>query len=150
GLVRSAQAEQPDALILIDAAEPTDAVLAAALGTGEPQLAVHETDLLMPRLVRAPQPGLVPPAGDAWRLDVTAKGTRETLALLPYEPTGDVPVSMRAGGLNFRDALNALGMYPGDAGAIGLEGAGVVTAAGHGFARGDRVMGLFPLGALGP
>src|SRR5262249_15984524 len=34
-------------------------------------------------------------------------------------------------------------------GAIGLEGAGVVTAAGDGFARGDRGIGLFPPGALG-
>ena len=32
---------------------------------------------------------------------------------------------MRAGGLNFRDVLIALGMYPGEA-TLGSEGAGVV------------------------
>ena len=50
------------------------------------------------------------------------------------------------------DALNALGMYPGDAGLLGLEGAGVVLDVGPGvtdLAVGDRVMGMFT-GAFGP
>jgi NADPH:quinone reductase-like Zn-dependent oxidoreductase len=48
--------------------------------------------------------------------------------------------------------LNALGMYPGEAGPLGGEGAGVVLEVGtdvtH-LAPGDRVMGLFPA-AFGP
>ena len=39
---------------------------------------------------------------------------------------------MRAAGLNFRDVLNVLGMYPGDAGPLGSECAGTVTAVGDG------------------
>ena len=38
----------------------------------------------------------------------------------------------RAAGVNFRDVLNALGMYPGDAGLLGLEGAGIVLETGPG------------------
>ncbi|WP_405885396.1 type I polyketide synthase [Streptomyces sp. NBC_01384] len=64
----------------------------------------------------------------------------------------EVRISMRAAGVNFRDVLTALGMYPGDATAIGLEGAGVVTEVGAEVTRlaaGDRVMGMFA-GAFGP
>ena len=65
---------------------------------------------------------------------------------------GQVRVGVRAAGLNFRDVLIALGMYPGDAGLLGSEGAGIVTEAGPGvtgLAPGDKVMGLFT-GAFGP
>ena len=59
---------------------------------------------------------------------------------------------MRAAGVNFRDVLNALGMYPGEAGPLGGEAAGVVVEIGPGvtgLAPGDRVMGMFS-GAFGP
>ena len=65
---------------------------------------------------------------------------------------GQVRVEVRAAGLNFRDVLNALGMYPGEAGPLGLEGAGVITEVGPGarkFSPGDRVMGLMG-SAFGP
>ena len=39
---------------------------------------------------------------------------------------------MQAVGLNFRDVLNILGMYPGDPGDPGGDCAGVVTAVGPG------------------
>ncbi|NEB75950.1 SDR family NAD(P)-dependent oxidoreductase, partial [Streptomyces sp. SID14478] len=64
---------------------------------------------------------------------------------------GEVRVELRATGVNFRDVLIALGMYPGAA-VMGTEGAGVVTATGPGvtgLSVGDRVMGLFE-GAFGP
>jgi len=41
-------------------------------------------------------------------------------------------VSVRAVGLNFRDVLNILGMYPGDPGDPGGDCAGVVAAVGPG------------------
>ncbi|MCB9529656.1 MAG: SDR family NAD(P)-dependent oxidoreductase [Myxococcales bacterium] len=52
---------------------------------------------------------------------------------------------MRAAGLNFRDVLMALGMYPGADEAPGCEFAGVVLAVGpgvDGLAPGARVMGM--------
>ncbi|WP_168723603.1 alcohol dehydrogenase catalytic domain-containing protein [Streptomyces sp. SS52] len=60
-----------------------------------------------------------------------------------------VRVEVRAAGLNFRDVLNALGMYPGEAGLLGSEATGVVTAVGPevtGLSVGDRVMGMVPGG----
>jgi len=41
-------------------------------------------------------------------------------------------VSVRAVGLNFRDVLNILGMYPGDPGDPGGDCAGIVAAVGPG------------------
>uniref|UniRef100_UPI001CEDB526 type I polyketide synthase n=1 Tax=Streptomyces aculeolatus TaxID=270689 RepID=UPI001CEDB526 len=98
-------------------------------------------------------PPLTPPAGAAaWRLDTDTPGTIESLRLLPtpeaLEPLapGTVRVAVRAAGLNFRDVLMALGMYPGEQ-IMGSEGAGVVTEVGPGvtdLVPGDRVMGLLP------
>ncbi|MFE9770069.1 MDR/SDR family oxidoreductase, partial [Streptomyces sp. NPDC005808] len=65
---------------------------------------------------------------------------------------GFVRVEVRAAGVNFRDVLNALGMYPGPEVPMGAEGAGVVVEVGPGvtdLAPGDRVMGLFS-GSFGP
>eukprot|EP00967_Tisochrysis_lutea_P151933 scaffold296599_cov15-Tisochrysis_lutea.AAC.1 len=50
-------------------------------------------------------------------------------------------VSVRAVGLNFRDVLNVLGMYPGDPGDPGSDFAGVVES-GPAFAPGTPVFGL--------
>lgn len=46
--------------------------------------------------------------------------------LAPHE----VVLRVTAVGLNFRDVLNVLGMYPGDPGDPGGDCAGIVTAAG--------------------
>src|SRR4029077_6657544 len=57
---------------------------------------------------------------------------------------GQVRVAVRAAGLNFRDVLIGLGMYPGPA-VAGAEGAGVVVETGpevKGLAPGGRVLGL--------
>ncbi|PSC74792.1 Polyketide synthase [Micractinium conductrix] len=55
---------------------------------------------------------------------------------------GTVKLCVRAVGLNFRDVLNVLGMYPGDPGPPGADFAGVVAAAGpgvHTMAAGEAV-----------
>ncbi len=62
---------------------------------------------------------------------------------------GQVRVAVAAVGVNFRDVLVALGMYPGG-GELGAEGAGVVVEVGPGvtgLAVGDAVLGL--LGVVG-
>ncbi|GAB3832969.1 hypothetical protein GCM10027610_026050 [Dactylosporangium cerinum] len=56
---------------------------------------------------------------------------------------------MHASGVNFRDVLNALDLYPDGPGPLGLEGAGTVVDVGAGVTDvvvGDRVMGLFVQG----
>ncbi|MFI5585714.1 SDR family NAD(P)-dependent oxidoreductase [Amycolatopsis sp. NPDC051758] len=150
GLVRSAQSEHPGRFLLADTEELTDAVLAA----GEPQLAVRDGELRVPRLVTPEAAGrLLPPAGN-WRLGLAGKGTFDHLTLeeVPEEPLGPlgVRVTVRAAGLNFRDVLNALGMYPGEAGLLGSEFAGTVLEVGSevtDLRPGDEVMGLVSGGA---
>src|ERR1700738_2796413 len=56
-----------------------------------------------------------------------------------------VEITVKAAGLNFRDVLNAMDLYPGDAGLLGNDCAGVISAVGPGvqtFQVGDEVMGL--------
>jgi acyl transferase domain-containing protein/D-arabinose 1-dehydrogenase-like Zn-dependent alcohol dehydrogenase len=160
GLVRSAQTEHPGRFVLVDVDDHPDspAAVPAAVATGEPQLAIRAGEVLVPRLARIPADDLTVPGTAAWRLDTVHRGTLDGLALLPApEATaplaeGQVRLAVRAAGLNFRDVLAALGQYPGEAPAIGIEGAGVVTETGpgtSGLAPGDRVFGLVD-GAFGP
>ncbi|MDF1858715.1 MAG: thioester reductase domain-containing protein [Verrucomicrobiales bacterium] len=63
---------------------------------------------------------------------------------------GEVEVEIHAAGLNFRDVMKSLGIYPSDAEDAGLFGddfAGVITNVGPGvrhFKPGDRVFGVRP------
>ena len=158
GLVRSAQSENPGRVVLADVDDLAGAglagVLGAALGCGEPEVAVRGGRVLARRLVPASggREVLGVPAGGAWRLDLGAGGggVLDDLRLVEcpeaVQPlgAGQVRVAVRAGGVNFRDVLLGLGMYPG-AGEIGSEGAGIVTEVGPGvmgLAPGDAVMGL--------
>ncbi|MEV4054641.1 type I polyketide synthase [Amycolatopsis sp. NPDC049688] len=159
GLLRSAQFENPGRLVLadLDDEDPRSAALLGAVASGEPQLALRDGRALAARLVRAGTGTLLqPPAEGNWRLDSTGRGTLQNLALVPnplpdrLEP-GTVRVAIRAAGMNFRDVLIGLGMYPGEP-IMGIEGAGVVLECGEGvtgLAPGDKVMGFFP-GAFGP
>ena len=64
---------------------------------------------------------------------------------------GQVCIRVEAVGINFRDVLNVLDMYPGDPGLPGTDLAGVVVATGDGVTNvvpGDSVIGLSP-GCLG-
>ncbi|MER5642807.1 SDR family NAD(P)-dependent oxidoreductase, partial [Kitasatospora sp. NPDC002227] len=158
GLVRSAQSEQPGRVVLVDVDGSAEswAVVAGAVASGESQVAVRAGGVLAPRLLRADSAGeLVAPGGVAWRLDSRERGTLEALELVEaaVEPLaeGQVRIAVRAGGVNFRDVLNALGMYPVVA-PLGIEGAGVVAEVGPGVAGlavGDRVLGMFG-GGFGP
>ncbi|MFI0481359.1 SDR family NAD(P)-dependent oxidoreductase, partial [Actinomadura sp. 9N215] len=160
GLVRSAQVEHPDRFLLVDL-DPSDDLgsVGLALAVGEPQTAVREGSVLVPRLTDVDGPDLrLPVAKPGWRLDVAGDGgTLDDVSVVecpevlePLAP-GQVRVAVSAAGLTFRDTLVALGMVPGQVG-IGGEGAGVVMETAPdvpGLRPGDRVMGLFP-GAFGP
>ncbi|MGW3892878.1 type I polyketide synthase [Micromonospora chokoriensis] len=161
GLVRAAQAENPDRLQLadLDGDAASAAALVAATGTGEPQVAVRGGTAYALRLARAATtPALVLPDGDEpWRLDVRERGTFDNLELLPCPeigwdlPDGHVRVRIHASGLNFRDVVLTLGMVP-DQQVLGNEAAGEIVEVGpgvRGFAVGDRVMGLFS-GSMAP
>ncbi|WP_320068416.1 type I polyketide synthase [Micromonospora sp. RTGN7] len=163
GLLRSAQSEHPDRIVLADADGPVDAgalgVLAAVAAdpsTVGGQLAIRADRVFVPRLVRRAGAELTPPAEGGWHLAVVRPGTLDGVEIVPATPavlaSGEVRVAVRATGVNFRDVLIALGMYPDPAAVMGSEGAGVVLEVGagvEGLAPGDPVFGLFEPG-FGP
>jgi 4-hydroxyphenylalkanoate synthase len=149
GLVRSAQAEHPGRIVLIDTDTAVDAAVLAA--AGEPQLLVRAGGVHAARLAPAPALLALPAEEPAWRLSAGAGGTLEGLVIQPCPQAqaplqaGQVRLAVAAAGVNFRDVMAALGMYPGRAPVLGAEGAGVVVETGPevaGVAVGDAVMGL--------
>ncbi|SCL26530.1 polyketide synthase 12 [Micromonospora pallida] len=161
GLVRSAQSENPGQVVIVDV--DGDGIgpdqVAALLAAAEPQAAVRGGAAYVPRLARAGSAGeLSAPPAAGWRLHAPVRGSLENLTLSPTDAADvalsprEVRVRVRAAGLNFRDVLNALGLYPGDAGPLGGEGAGEVVEVGAevtDLRPGDRVFGVF-VGCFGP
>ncbi len=149
GLLRSAANEQPGRVAVIDADDESTDVLAGVISSGVPQAALRSGRAYTPQLARvAERPAL--PDGE-WRAVHDDSGSLDQITTVRAESraleAGEVRVSMRATGLNFRDVLTVLGMYPGEPSPLGLEGSGVVTEVGadvKGFAAGDRILGMFP------
>ncbi|WP_433672451.1 SDR family NAD(P)-dependent oxidoreductase [Nocardia sp. CA-136227] len=157
GLLRTAQSENPDRIRLVDIGG--DGALRAGVESAsaiadESQLAVRGSAVYVPRVTRD-SGALTAPAGAAFALTLRDRGTLamenfgldETAGATTVLEPGQVRVSMRAVGLNFRDVLMALGTYPDPLGRIGGEGAGVVLEVGADvteFAVGDHVFGFTP------
>nr|WP_020659290.1 type I polyketide synthase [Amycolatopsis benzoatilytica] len=155
GLVRSAQAENPGRFLLIDldAEDLHPAVFAGLLASGEQQFAMRAGQPFHARLAPlASGPALAPATGDVpWQLVTTKRGSLDNLQLKPAPALAaplagrEVRISVHAAGLNFRDVLSALGMYPGEPGPLGAEAMGVVAEVGPDatdLRPGDRVMGM--------
>ncbi|MFD0363634.1 SDR family NAD(P)-dependent oxidoreductase [Nocardia sp. GCM10030253] len=162
GLLRSAQNENPGAILLVDVdelADYRDAVEQALTVATEPQLAVRRGGLHAARLSRSGGDVIEanqPLDAGGWRLLPLGKGTltADNLALTtdPDAATplaaGQVRVAVRASGVNFRDVLIVLGMYPDPDAPIGGEGAGVIVEVASDvteFVTGDRVFGFLPV-----
>ncbi|MBL1101988.1 SDR family NAD(P)-dependent oxidoreductase, partial [Streptomyces coffeae] len=143
GLLRSAQSEHPDRFVLVDL-DGDEPDWGALLDGDEPQLAVRGEQVFAPRLSAA-----TAPADDAWRLSVTREGSLEDVEIVSCDArrplaADEVRIGVRAAGVNFRDVLIALGVYPDDV-PLGAEAAGVVLEAGSDVtdvAPGDRVFGI--------
>jgi acyl transferase domain-containing protein/protein-L-isoaspartate O-methyltransferase/acyl carrier protein len=85
----------------------------------------------------------------SYRLATATRGALDQLGLQPLvrrtPGPGEVEIAVEATGLNFKDVLNALGMYPGDPGPLGGECAGRISAVGPGVSHlrvGDAVLGV--------
>jgi len=83
------------------------------------------------------------------RLEIGQKGSLENIAQRPLArrkpAANEVEVRVHAAGLNFRDLLNALDLYPGDAAVLGIECSGEVAAIGDNvtaYAVGDPVVAV--------
>ncbi|OBA60949.1 polyketide synthase [Mycobacterium sp. 1100029.7] len=151
GLVRSAQAEQPGRVMLVD----TDGTLDVGdvIACGEPQVVVRSGVAHAARLGAVGAGAVLELPAGGWRLAAGGGGTLEDVVVAPAVPAelgvGQVRIAVAAVGVNFRDVLVALGMYPGG-GELGAEGAGVVLEVGPGvtgLSVGDAVFGL--LGVVG-
>jgi acyl transferase domain-containing protein/NADPH:quinone reductase-like Zn-dependent oxidoreductase len=154
GLLRSAAAEHPGLLRLAHLDRDTPLEKDDLPGGDEPELALRDGRVLVPRLRPVAAPLAADPAG-RWTVRVGTPGSLDGLAVAAAEdrPLGprEVRLAVSAAGVNFRDVLIALGMYPGAA-AIGSEAAGTVVEVGADvgdLAPGDAVFGLVP-DAFGP
>jgi NADPH:quinone reductase-like Zn-dependent oxidoreductase/short-subunit dehydrogenase/acyl carrier protein len=158
GLGRTIVNEEPSLrcrLVDHDGSEEVVRSLADLLGAPgtpleEPELALRQGKLLASRLLPWARSGhLAVPRGTDYVLAPTERGAIDNLRLtekeVPPPDEGYVQVRVEAAGLNFRDVLNVLGLYPGDPGPIGGDFAGVVTQLGDGVTSvevGQRVYGF--------
>jgi acyl transferase domain-containing protein/acyl carrier protein len=155
GLGRTIINEEPALrcrLVDYDGTEGAVHSLARLLGApaGEPELALRQGKLLASRLLPWARSGnLAVPRGTDYVLAPTERGAIDNLRItekeVPPPDEGYVQVRVEAAGLNFRDVLNVLGLYPGDPGPIGGDFAGVVTQLGDGVTGvevGQRVYGF--------
>lgn len=155
GFGRTAINEEPALrCTLVDCDGSPEAVRAVAgllaSPVGEPELALRQGKLLASRLLPWSRSGhLTVPRSSDYVLAPTERGAIDNLRLVqadvPAPAEGFVQVRVEAAGLNFRDVLNVLGLYPGDPGPIGGDFAGVITQLGDGVAGlqvGQRVYGF--------
>jgi acyl transferase domain-containing protein/NADPH:quinone reductase-like Zn-dependent oxidoreductase/acyl carrier protein len=155
GLGRTIVNEEPALgcrLVDCDGSEQAVHSLAGLLDTPieEPELAVRQGKFLASRLLQWSRSGhLAMPRATDYVLAPTERGAIDNLRLSEAEVSppddGYVQVRVEAAGLNFRDVLNVLGLYPGDPGPIGGDFAGVVTQLGGGVTGlevGQRVFGF--------
>ncbi len=116
----------------------------------EDQIVFRDTNRFVQRLIKSDisNDGSTKNQGPK-RLESSKRGLLDNLQLVPMErqvpPKGVVEIKVHATGLNFRDVLNALDLYPGDPGPLGGECSGTVVAVGpevENVKVGDEVMGI--------
>ena len=124
---------------------------------GDPQVAIRGGVRHVPRLAVDLREAKAAPAGTLpaeFRLEAVEKtgpaSVRPVPAAIPEPEAGQVRIRPVAMGLNFRDLMKSLGIYPGSVGAafwLGDECAGVVDAVGPGvrhLSPGDEVVAVTP------
>ena len=147
GLVASLAQERPELRPLLLDLEG-DVPPAVPASGDHTVLAWRNGKLLAPQLVARPLAANPDPPFSL------ARASSNTLDDLRWAPAtrrtpgaGEVEIEIATTGINFRDVMNLLGVYPGDGGAPGVECAGTVTAVGSdvtGVAPGDTVVAIAP------
>jgi acyl transferase domain-containing protein/NAD(P)-dependent dehydrogenase (short-subunit alcohol dehydrogenase family)/acyl carrier protein len=114
-------------------------------------LALRRGEWWAPRLESCEPHALEPADERPWRVEVCRPGTFDGVDLRPTERVqlrqGEVRLRVLASGINFRDVLMTLGMYPGPSAPLGFECVGVVTevhADTEGLEVGARAFGYAP------
>ena len=146
GLAKSVDLEHPElGCTRIDLDPEGDAEELAALSeelllsSTEREVAFRNGTRYVARLVpRAPKHSsgavLDVPHAESFRLDISRPGNLENLLLRgasrPEPQPGEVEIRVNAAGLNFRDVMNAAGVYPGGPIPFGAECSGTISAVG--------------------
>jgi acyl transferase domain-containing protein/NADPH:quinone reductase-like Zn-dependent oxidoreductase/acyl carrier protein len=147
GLMASLARERPELRPLLLDLEG-DVPPAVPASSDHTVLAYRDGKLLAPQLVAR---SLVANPGTPFSLTRASSNTLDDLRWAPAARrtpgVGEVEIEVATAGINFRDVMNLLGVYPGDGGAPGVECAGTVTAVGSGVtgvAPGDVVVAIAP------
>ncbi|MFN7984381.1 MAG: SDR family NAD(P)-dependent oxidoreductase [Vicinamibacterales bacterium] len=151
GLASVIAAEQPERHVRCIDLDPSrtdgDGLIEELLSDGPARVALRGGVRWEPRLERYRSPVV----GVPQQLELVRPGTLDGVELraLTRRPLAPHEVRLRvlATGINFRDVLQTLAMYPGAPAAIGVECAGVVTERGHAvhdLSVGSRVFGFAP------
>ncbi len=90
-----------------------------------------------------------PPIPGSYQLHISTIGKLDSVRWVSAKTTAlaanEIRVDTYASGINFRDVLNLLGLYPGDAGPVGDEFSGKISAIGANvkhYSIGDDVLGV--------
>jgi phthiocerol/phenolphthiocerol synthesis type-I polyketide synthase C len=161
GLAKSIDLEHPDLSLTridLDPSGGTDEIAALAeellLPPSEHEIAFRKgtryASRLVPRAAKRSRRALLEiPTADSFRLDITRPGNLDNLKLREASRSGpgpgEVQIRVLAAGLNFRDVMNAAGVYPGGPIPFGAECSGTVAAVGSGvtdFKPGDDVIAV--------
>ncbi len=159
GMVRTLSLEYPETAPVIIDVGPVDANFGGGLADAEAMLArelfADSAEPLVAFRSRSRYVArLVPPtktAGAARRLQLSASGRLEDLRIelaVRKDPEAhQVQIRVRASGLNFRDVLTALGMFPARSSTPGAECAGTIVKVGAEVQQwkvGDDVLAFAP------
>lgn len=151
GVVRVEHPELPVRAIDLDAHETAASALVDVLmeQPGGADFAWRGGRRFVQRLVAHAGPSAKPADLPLQRLEVVRPGTLDGLEIRPLQASplrpADVRVRVAVTGLNFRDVLVALGVYPGTGIPLGAECAGTVIEVGDAVTRlrvGDAVFGF--------
>jgi acyl transferase domain-containing protein/acyl carrier protein len=152
GLGRTLEYERPELQCRCVDLDPASATAVDALWTeitqanSDTQIAFRDTDRFVARL--SP---LVPTADSRVRLTIPSRGLLDNVCMEPAQRRvpghGQVEIKVDASGVNFRDVLNVMNLYPGDPGPLGGECTGRVERVGTGVTHvktGDVVVAVAP------
>ena len=158
GLLQAFAQEHPsvDAASISDSSITGHATLSTSMDQSHPTtnafgLSLVSNTVQRPSLVSSTVHAMWSP----YQLRSQPRGAITSLLPLPYSQhkpaAGMVELAVHAVGVNFRDVLNVLGMYPGDPGNPGSDCAGIVIAVGAGVTHLQPGMAVFGLagGSLG-
>lgn len=158
GFGNVAQLEHPEIdLTMIDLGDENDfkeLVNEIAYGSIDKKIAYRNGKRLVAKLDKYELPGdlyELESESSSRKLVIAHKGILDELQIVDFnkkDPEDDeIEIDIISAGLNFRDVMNALDLYPGDAGELGGECAGYVARIGSGvteFKVGDKVFGIAP------